>query len=135
MEKILKDEKIELSTHSQLSEIFIRQILERIDFIDVLILKKFYLTGKEFPGDTQPYCLPFLHSELKIQHQISLTLEGLRKRLNTLVKLGLLKKIDRTNPVVYFPKEDMKDIARRIIFKFFERYGFESLIKDLMKYK
>ncbi|MEM5882377.1 MAG: hypothetical protein QXS69_02870 [Candidatus Aenigmatarchaeota archaeon] len=124
---------IETQKTQSISEIFVRQILERIDFIDVLILKKFYLTGKNFPNDVQPYCFPFLYTELKNQHQINLTLEGLRKRLNTLVNLGLLKKVERTNPSVYFPKEDMKEIARRIIFKFFERYGFESLINDLVK--
>ncbi|MFH7903689.1 MAG: hypothetical protein QW409_01920 [Candidatus Aenigmatarchaeota archaeon] len=118
---------------SPLTEIFIKQILERIDFIDVLILKKFYLTGKEFPNDIQPYCFPFLYNELKLQHQINLTLEGLRKRLNALVNLGLLKKVEKTNPSIYFPKEEMKETVRKIIFKFFERYGFESLLKDLMK--
>ncbi|MEM1634295.1 MAG: hypothetical protein QXP34_01415 [Candidatus Aenigmatarchaeota archaeon] len=122
-----------LLSASPLTEIFIKQVLERIDFIDVLILKKFYITGKEFPNDIQPYCFPFLYNELKLQHQINLTLEGLRKRLNSLVNLGLLKKVEKTNPSVYFPREEMKDVVRKIIFKFFERYGFESLLKDLMK--
>jgi len=136
MEKIIEEKNVENKTiqqNSQLTEIFIRQVLERMDFLDVLILKKFYLTGKPFPNDIQPYCFPFLYNELKLQHQIKLTLEGLRKRLNSLVNLGLLKKIEGTNPTIYFPREEMKEIVRKIIFKFFERYGYESVIKDLMK--
>lgn len=139
MEKIEKENKLTIEEGNKTYEkvlfdkIFVNRILERIDFIDILILKKFYLTGKQFPNDIQPYCFPFLYNELKIHHQINLTLEGLRRRLNILSKLGLLKKVERTNPSIYFPIEEIKDIAREIIFKFFERYGFESLVKDLTK--
>jgi hypothetical protein len=110
------------------TEILINQILERIDFLDVLILKKFYATGREFPNDTQPYCLPILYKELKEQNNVKISLEGLRKRLNSLVKIGLLNKIERTNPSIYYPVRDKEEFVRKIIIKFFERFGFENFL-------
>jgi predicted transcriptional regulator with HTH domain len=110
------------------TEILISQILERIDFLDVLILKKFYATGKEFPNDTQPYCLPILYRELTEQNNVKISLEGLRKRLNSLVKIGLLNKIERTNPSIFYPVRGKEELVRKIIVKFFERFGFENFL-------
>ncbi|MEM0480859.1 MAG: hypothetical protein QXQ14_01595 [Candidatus Aenigmatarchaeota archaeon] len=112
-------------------EILINQILERIDFLDVLILKKFYVTGKEFPNDTQPYCLPILYKELISQNNVKISLEGLRKRLNSLVNIGLLTKIERTNPSIYYPVREKEEVVRKIIVKFFERFGFENFLLKL----
>lgn len=112
-------------------ELLINQVLERIDFLDVLILKKFYATGREFPNDTQPYCLPILYKEITTQNNVKISLEGLRKRLNSLVNIGLLLKIEKTNPSIYYPVRDKEEFVRKIIVKFFERFGFESFISKL----
>ncbi len=94
-------------------------LAERLDFLDVMILKKFYVTGKEFPNDIRPYCFPLLYKEMKQLHRVKIGVEGLRKRLNNLVKLGLLEKVKNSNPSAYIPVRGKENFVRAVITKFF----------------
>ena len=70
-------------------------IVEKLDFLDIQILRKFYMCGKDYPFDTQPFCFPILYQEMKTVQKIKIGLEGLRKRMDALVNLKLLEKIVR----------------------------------------
>jgi hypothetical protein len=101
--------------------------VENLDFLDILILKKFYLTGENFPKDTKTYCFPLLYMEMKKVNHIKIGNEAFRKRLDNLVKLGLLEKIKNSNPVCYLPVKGNEEFVKIIITKFF-------LIHGLMKF-
>mgnify|MGYP001571124009 FL=1 len=102
-------------------------LAEKLDFLDIQLLRKFYSTGKVFPNDCQPYCFPVLYVELKVGRQIKIGLEALRKRLDNLVKLGLLLKVKNSNPANYYPLRGKERFLRAVIMKFF-------LINGLSKY-
>lgn len=123
------DEQLKINISQEKENIEIAFLLERLDFMDIIILKKFYLTGKAFPHDTQPYCFPILYGEMKENNNLKLTKEGLRKRLHSLVKVGLLEKINGSNPSIYLPIKNKVDFVRKLIKKFFLTSGlFNSLI-------
>jgi len=103
-------------------------LAERLDFWDTQILRKFYMTGKEFPFDTQPYCFPILYRELKESHRLKVGSEALRKRLSNLVKCGFLKKIRKTNPTNYVPVRGKEKMVRAVIMKFFMIHGLTKFI-------
>ncbi len=126
MEKIEIEKIIEKK-----DEILIKFLLERLDFLDILILKKFYLTGNKFPNDVQAYCFPLLYKELTIQNNVKITQEGLRKRLKTLVKLGILEKVKGSNPSIYLPVRGKEEFVRELIKKFFVLHGFENFISNI----
>ena len=122
----MKFEKTEI-----LKEDFDKAVLllaERLDFLDVQILRKFYTTGKEFPFDTQPYCFPILFREMKETHRLKIGQEALRKRLSNLVGCGFLEKIGRTNPANYRPAKGKEKLVRAIIIKFFMIHGLTKFI-------
>lgn len=102
-------------------------LAEKLDFLDIQLLRKFYSTGKVFPNDCQPYCFPVLYVELKVGRQIKIGLEALRKRLDNLVKLDLLLKVKNSNPANYYPVRGRERFLRAVIMKFF-------LINGLSKY-
>lgn len=102
-------------------------LVERVDFLDVQLLRKFYMCGKEFPFDTQPHCFPILYREMKTVQKIKIGSEGLRKRLDALVILGLLEKFAGANPVSYSPIIGKVGFVRGVITKFF-------LINGLMNF-
>ncbi len=110
----------------QINEI---SFLDKLDFLDIQILRKFYMTGEEFPNDTKPYCFPILYLELKVNKQIKIGMEGLRKRLNNLVKLGLLEKVKHSNPTSYLPVRGKEEFVRNLIKRFFAIHGLEKLLK------
>ncbi len=103
-------------------------LAERLDFLDVQLLRKFYMNGKEQPFDLQPYCFPLLYSEMKVNHKIKIGMEALRKRLNNLVKLGLLDKIRHSNPANYGPFIDKTSFIRVVITKFFVINGLTKFL-------
>lgn len=105
----------------------IEDLVERLDFLDVIILKKFYLTGKEFPSDTEPYCFPILFYEMKKKHKMKIGREALRKRLDNLTKLGLLEKIKNSNPSNYLPIPEKKRFVKMLIKKFLLLAGFSQI--------
>ncbi|MEM5790571.1 MAG: hypothetical protein QXP77_00760 [Candidatus Aenigmatarchaeota archaeon] len=106
----------------------INGLAERLDFIDIQILRKFYMTGREFPNDTQPYCFPLLYKEMKVNNKLKIGIEALRKRLNNLVKLGLLEKVKHSNPTGYRPVRGQVEFVRGIIFKFFILNGLTKFL-------
>ncbi len=106
----------------------ILDLVERLDFIDIQILRKFYMTGKEFPNDTQPYCFPLLYKEMKTNHRLKIGMEALRKRLNNLVKLGLIVKVKKSNPVNYMPVKGREKFIRGVIVKFFVLNGLTKFL-------
>ncbi len=104
------------------------ELAERLDFLDVQLLRKFYMNGKEHPLDMQPYCFPILYNEMKVNHKIKIGMEALRKRLNNLVKIGLLEKIKHSNPTNYSPVGDKNDFIRAVVTKFFVINGLTKFI-------
>lgn len=106
---------------------YINLFAEKLDFIDIQLLRKFYTTGKEFPNDCQPYCFPVLYAELRGSKQIKIGLEALRKRLDNLTKLVLLTKVRNSNPTNYYPIRGKERFLRAVIVKFF-------LLNGLTKY-
>ncbi|MEM5882786.1 MAG: hypothetical protein QXQ77_00915 [Candidatus Aenigmatarchaeota archaeon] len=118
---------INISEENNVEKDEILSFIERLDFIDIQILRKFYMTGKVFPNDTQPYCFPLLYSELKNTHHFKIGMEALRKRLNKLVKMNLLVKVKHSNPTSYEPLKGKENFVRAIIIKFF-------MINGLMKF-
>lgn len=134
----LKSEPIELSQQTQgiSSEDFetsdirndILALVERLDFLDVQLLRKFYMSGKEFPNDVQPYCFPILYMEMKVNHKITIGNEALRKRLDNLVAHGLLEKNARTNPAVYNPVKGKEQTIRAMIKRFFMINGLAQFL-------
>ncbi len=103
-------------------------IVDRLDFLDVQILRKFYVTGEEFPRDTKPYCFPILFSEMRVQNNLKIGLEALRKRLDNLVGLGVLEKIKNSNPTNYFPVNGRENLVRAMIAKFFISSGIAKYL-------
>lgn len=103
-------------------------LAERLDFLDVQLLRKFYMNGKDQPFDLQPYCFPILYSEMKVNHKIKIGMEALRKRLNNLVRLGLVDKIRHSNPTNFGPVVDKSHFVRAIIAKFFVINGLTKFL-------
>ena len=103
-------------------------VVERLDFLDIQILRKFYMTGKQFPYDTQPYCFPVLYKEMKTGRQLKVGLEALRKRLASLIELGLLEKINSANPTGYSPINGKTEVVKAVITKFFLVNGLNKFL-------
>ena len=104
------------------------QFAEKLDFLDVQILRKFYMTGKKFPLDTQPFCFPMLYREMKESHRLKIGREALRKRLRNLVKIGFLLKVKQSNPTSYFPVKGGEQLIRAVITKFFLIHGLTKFL-------
>lgn len=103
-------------------------LADKLDFTDIQILRKFYMTGKEFPNDTQPYCFPILYRELKTNHHLKIGIEAFRKRLNNLARLDLLMKIKHSNPTNYAPMGGKEIFVRGVIVKFFIIHGLTKFL-------
>jgi len=100
-------------------------LLDKLDLIDLSILKRFYMSGKE-PFDTKPYCLPILFADMKAKG-LSLKRRSFEYRLKKLVKLGLLKKVERTNPSLYEPLPEIKHFVRKLIVLALTKFGLSYL--------
>lgn len=96
---------------------------ERLDFVNIQILRKFYMTGMEFPNDTQPHCFAVLYDEMKTVHKVRMGREAMRKRLDKLVSMNLLERVGRTNPANYFPLKGNEQFVRAVITKFMMNNG------------
>lgn len=103
-------------------------LAEKLDFLDIQILRKFYTTGKQHPFDCQPYCFPMLYTEMKVSNKLKIGIEALRKRLSNLVKLDLLEKINYSNPTNYAPVRDKSEFVRGIITRFFTINGLTKFL-------
>jgi len=103
-------------------------LAEKLDFLDVQILRKFYMTGKDFPFDTQPFCFPILYREMKDSHRLKIGMEALRKRLNALMKAGFLEKVSGSSPTNYLPIAGKEQLVRAIVTKFFLINGLTKFL-------
>lgn len=78
-----------------------RPDISDLDFTDMQILRVFY-------NPCRPWLQPVLYRRLKRASWIKMGVEGFRKRLQRLVKKGLLKCMG-SNPSVYTPKYRAKE--------------------------
>ncbi len=106
----------------------VSELAERLDFLDIVILRKFYLTSKNYVLNTKPYCFPVLFKEMKELHKMKIGLEALRKRLKVLIDVGLLIKVDRSNPSTYLPVKERETFIKAIVTKFFLINGLTKFI-------
>jgi hypothetical protein len=84
-------------------------ILSKFDVINVKILQKFYgKTIDPFSSEINSYDVETLHELLKIEG-LKINKETLRKRLENLVSLNFLEKID-TYPRIYTAVRDIEKI-------------------------
>lgn len=113
-------------TVMQQSEDMVVSLAERLDFINIQILRKFYMTGREFPHDTQPHCFAVLFMEMKTFHKVRIGSEALRKRLDKLVSMKLIEKVGRTNPANYFPVKGREQTIRAVITRFMMNNGLSG---------
>jgi len=127
-QQALLDEGAVIESISGRTEDPISNLAERLDFLDVQILRKFYTTGKEFPYGTQPYCFPILFKEMKTSHQLKIGMEALRKRLDNLTRLEFLVKIKHSNPTNYSPVRGKENLVNSIILKFFIIHGLTKFL-------
>jgi hypothetical protein len=101
---------------------------ERLDFLDIQILREFYMTGDDFPLDSQPHCFPILYRNMKTNHRLKIGAEALRKRINRLAKNNFIEKIDQCNPTNYLPVPERAEFVRAIILKFFLLNGLNKFL-------
>jgi hypothetical protein len=84
-------------------------ILSKFDVINVKILQKFYgKTIDPFSGEINSYDVKTLHEFLK-REGLKINIETLRKRLDNLVSLNFLEKVD-TYPRIYTAVRDLEKI-------------------------
>lgn len=91
----------------------ISSIFLNFDVVMIKILQKFYFGEKPFPADTTCFYVQQLFSELK-SDGLHINLETLRKRLESLVKLNLIDKVD-TYPRIYIPVRDSERVKELLI--------------------
>ena len=103
-------------------------LIDRLDLVDIIVLKKFYATGRQFPFDTQPFCFPILFKEMKENNNLKIGTEALRKRLDILVENELLEKVNNSNPTNYFPVNGKEGFVRILITKFFVLSGLTKFL-------
>lgn len=118
LETKLQEEEVERANH----------FAERLDFLDVQILREFYMTGNDFPFDSQPHCFPILYRKMKTNHRLKIGVEGLRKRINRLAKHDFIKKVEHSNPTTYLPLGGKEAFVRTVIIKFFLLHGLSGFI-------
>ena len=89
----------------------------RLDRQDILLLREFYVTGQSPANDTEPHVLRILADRVRRGKGplARLSYGAIRHRLENLVALGLLGRVPRTNPAVYYPLAWATDAVRRII--------------------
>ena len=98
----------EVGSKKEISSIFLN-----FDVIMIRILQKFYFNDSNFPNDTACYYVQQLFSELRSEG-LQINLETLRKRLESLVKLNLIEKVE-TYPRIYTPVRDVEKIKKLLM--------------------
>lgn len=93
-------------------------LAEKLDFVNIQILRKFYATGEGFPHDTQPHVFSMLYMDMKNVQKLQIGLEAFRKRLDFLVSMGLIKKVGRSSPASYHPVKGLEQSVRAVIKRF-----------------
>lgn len=96
---LIQDDKRDLSFFSN------------FDVITLRIINKFYGNGiGPINGDLNSYYIQQLHTTLS-KEGLKISVEGLRKKLDFLVKIGFLEKV-KTYPVIYMPRKDIEAIEK-----------------------
>lgn len=95
----------DVESKKEISSIFLN-----FDVVMIKILQKFYFNDNAFPNDTSCYYIQRLFSELR-SDGLEINLETLRKRLESLVKLNLIEKVE-TYPRIYMPVRDVERIKK-----------------------
>lgn len=98
----------------------VEALADRLDRRDVLLLREFYYTGRDVPNDTRSHVLRLLADRLgrSAGPLAGLSYAAIRYRLENLVALGLIGRIRRTNPAVYYPHDALAPQVRRVIARF-----------------
>jgi len=99
-------------------------LLDRLDSIDIRMLKKFYMAGPK-PFDMSPYVQITLTNELK-KNGISLSVKAVALRLGKMIDFGLISQ-SKTTPKIYLPKEDLKPFVRKLIAIYSTNLGFDLI--------
>ncbi len=99
-------------------------LLDRLDSIDIRILKKFYMAGPK-PYDLSPYVQITMTQELK-KSGVVLGVKAVALRLGKLVDMGLLDE-SKTTPKIYVPKEELKPFIRKLIATYSANLGFDLI--------
>jgi len=90
----------------------LNSFITHFDITTIRILQKFYKNGMTFPGDTNCYYVQQLHAELN-REGLKIELETVRKRLELLVKMKMLDKVD-TYPRIYAPVRNVESVQKII---------------------
>lgn len=106
---------------------FVFALAEKIDFINIQILRKFYATGLPFPNDTQPHVFSMLYMDMRSTARITIGLEAFRKRLDYLASVGLVGKVVKSNPASYYPVRGIEQSVRAVITRFMMNHGLNHV--------
>ena len=102
-------------------------LAERLDFVNIQILREFYATGLPFPNDTQPHVFSMLYMDMRSSARIKMGLEAFRKRLDFLVSMGLIEKVARSNPASYHPVKGIQPSVSAVITRFMMNHRLSHL--------
>lgn len=103
---------LEKNIESQTSSGEINGFVLGFDIVTIRILQKFYKNGMSFPNDTTCYYVQQLFTEIS-REGLKVELETLRKRLDYLVKIQLLDKVN-TYPRIYMPVKNIEKVQELI---------------------
>lgn len=104
-----------------LPRVDIDRLAGRLDRMDILLLRQFYVTGRPYPNDTTSHVLRLLAERFRTRmtaYRRAPSYGAIRHRLENLRALGLIGKIARTNPAVYVPLDPIAVEVRRLIVRF-----------------
>ena len=102
-------------------ELDIDRLARRLDRMDILLLRQFYVTGRPYPDDTTSHVLRLLVDAFRREYRLGrsqASYHTIRRRLENLRALGLVGKIPQTNPTVYFALDHLAADVRRLIVRF-----------------
>lgn len=119
---IVAQEKIFLPSVEEVMALFSKI---RIDIVDINILRAFYLTGKQPPLDTVPWCFPILYKGFKEKNITQAGSHGFYLKVEKLRKAGLIKKLKRTSPALYEPDDVIKYVIRRSVLMWLANRGLK----------
>ena len=89
----------------------------QIDLLDAKILEKLYIP------DTEPQLLCILFKRLRA---FNYSKETIRNRVYKLRDVGLVQVLDKTNPLVIWPIEDLKRNVKTMLNLFYARLGINQ---------
>lgn len=95
----------------------------RVDLVDINVLRAFYMTNKQHPYDTAPWCFPILFKGFKEKNITRTGRMGFYKKVEKLCKAGLITKLKRTNPVIFEPVDEIKYVVRRSVLMWLANRG------------